>query len=337
MSKKQDITLTLKGCAILSVLINHYVTLYIAPQQTGYANGIIAIFFILSGYGIFYSLDKYKNYTLGNFKDFWGKRLIKIFPLYWLSLLIYFTLRQDIVPQNLVEVALAFPWNQAPEIYWFITSLMQCYLLAPCLYLIIKKIKVRKYLLLIIILIFASFLIFPLVSLPYNRTYFVYRYLFLGHLFLFALGMAIPKLLQLNQPESKFFLDQNLIAIALVVFSLLVYYTRFANTGIALAPFFAIAAPIFCLILIFHNPQLPKKLNQSLSFLGINSYSLYLFHLIYYKILEKSDLFANSIFYRVTLTIIFLPVFFLVCIFLEKFNNVIAQYFFTWLKIGKSK
>ena len=340
MKLKQDITSVLKGFAILAVLINHYVTLYIAPRQTEYANGIIAIFFVLSGYGIFYSLSKYQSFHLGTLKDFFVKRFIKIYPLYWLSLLIYFNLRPDIFPQHPIRVALALPFFQAPQLYWFITSLMQCYLLAPCLYLVLKKIGLKKYLILLVVLIFASYFLFPLTTLSLSRKYFVYRYIFLGHIFLFALGLAIPSLLKLKQQYtkySKFLLNNIISAIALIAFLTLVYYTRFPATGKILAPFFVIFASVFCFILIYNNTKLPNILNQSLTFLGINSYSLYLFHLIYYKLLERSDLFTHSIPSRVTLTIIVLPGFLLACILLEKLNNVVAQYCFAYLNINRRK
>ena len=45
----------LKGISILSVLINHYLKHYTEFGVGGFANVVVSIFFVLSGYGIFTS------------------------------------------------------------------------------------------------------------------------------------------------------------------------------------------------------------------------------------------------------------------------------------------
>ena len=54
----EDATLFLKGIAIISVLINHYANSYTNLDIGFYANGMMALFFVLSGFGIYYSLEK---------------------------------------------------------------------------------------------------------------------------------------------------------------------------------------------------------------------------------------------------------------------------------------
>jgi peptidoglycan/LPS O-acetylase OafA/YrhL len=332
MQKKQNIVLVLKGFAIIIVLINHYINSYLSPNYQGYANGIIALFFVLSGYGIFYSLDKYSEVNKETIQQFLWKRCLRIFPLYWLSLFLYFGWVNSSLPDYILETVLALPHFQATGIYWFITSLIQCYLLAPLLYLISQKIGTRNYLILVIFCTLISFLIFPFTALPYTQDYFVYRYLFLGHLFLFAQGLALPNLLKVIKQYPPDDLSNKLTAIAFISFLLLVYYTRFAETGSQIAPLLIIVTPLFCCFSIYTNPQFPLK--SLLATAGNYSYSLYLFHLIYYHALAELGFVSSSNYVGIVLAIAFFPCFWGVCLLLEKCNQKILKYSSKYLEIN---
>ena len=63
MKDTLSVTNTLRGIGILVVLVNHYLTLNITGDNRGFAQLWIAVFFIVSGYGINYSLSR------SSFKD----------------------------------------------------------------------------------------------------------------------------------------------------------------------------------------------------------------------------------------------------------------------------
>ena len=50
-------TLYLRGIAIIIVLVNHYVNYYLSDQFGGYAYRLVSFFFVLSGFGIYHSLN----------------------------------------------------------------------------------------------------------------------------------------------------------------------------------------------------------------------------------------------------------------------------------------
>ena len=134
----------LKGIVILSVMINHFINNNI--DQTldyqyflGYANGLIIIFFILSGYGIYYSLNKavVEDSMSKKWQQFYFKRIVRIYPLFVISLLLI-----SIIAGSLVAIP-SFFFIQSP--YWFIDAIVYCYLLTPIFILILDKLSLKKF------------------------------------------------------------------------------------------------------------------------------------------------------------------------------------------------
>lgn len=314
----RNITFYLKGFAIVSVLINHYINNYLSKAFIGYANGIIALFFILSGYGIFYSLSKYDKINTQAIFQYFYKRLVRIYPLYWISLLLIIFATHKLFQ---FKTILAIPLFQAPDIYWFITSLIQCYLIAPFLFLFIKKFGSTKYLSLIFFLMIFDYIVYLYIGIPYSRELFVYRYLFLGHIFLFALGMSMPLIIAKHQSQLN---DKLFVLFFFFFFVILVYYTRkenmlFNNSAIHLAPLFITVIFIFCLYAIATNP--PLFLKGPVIAMGTYSYSLYLFHPVFYKSLAKLGIIKHGSLQSIILTLFLFPTFLLACLISETLIN----------------
>ena len=120
--------------AITGVLINHFVNLF-SDDFLGYANGLISIFIILSGYGIFYSLNKK---PVRNWKKFFIKRLIRIYPLFFIAMIFYTVF----VGTNFT--VLQFFFINSP--YWFVDAIIYCYLLTPIFFYILEKMTPNKFL-----------------------------------------------------------------------------------------------------------------------------------------------------------------------------------------------
>ncbi len=311
----REIIFYLRGFAIVSVVINHYLTTYISEAFNGYANGIIAFFFILSGYGIFHSLSGYDELNTGTLLKYFHRRFIRIYPLYWFSLIITVLTTKNSYG---LKTILAIPLFQAPGIYWFITSLVQCYLVAPLLFLFIRKYGYKKYIITISFVMFLVYVLYLFADLPYSRDFFVYRYLFLSHIFLFAAGMAIPSVIANHQSALN---NKMLVSVSFAFFLILVYWTReanifFTNSAIYIAPLFVIVATIFCLYLIATRPPLIFKKPVMLT--GTYSYSLFLFHTIFFIVLSRVGIIKGATLQSTILTFLLFPIFLLGCVILEK-------------------
>lgn len=85
-----DITDYLKGVAILTIYINYFINGYVSREFSGYANGFVALFFILSGYGIFISLSHLSDSNHKNvLYTFFKKRILRIYPIFWIWCIIH--------------------------------------------------------------------------------------------------------------------------------------------------------------------------------------------------------------------------------------------------------
>lgn len=101
----------------------------------------VDIFFILSGFGLFYSLQ-YAGNEFVNRDFFLGvKRMKRILPSYLIVAILYYILKGDFSFYNLCQ--LNFLVNGIRD-FWFIPAIVICYLLFPLFYLIGKRIGFRN-------------------------------------------------------------------------------------------------------------------------------------------------------------------------------------------------
>ena len=127
---------TLKGLSILVVLVNHYLNLNTVVDSGGFGNAWIAVFFFLSGYGIFHSLDRYKQLSSREVISFYYRRISRIFPLLWIAWLLEFIVRGG----NLSFFILT--GIHATGHYWFVPAILHCYLTAPLISIILKQLVI---------------------------------------------------------------------------------------------------------------------------------------------------------------------------------------------------
>lgn len=121
----------LMGWSIVWIMMLHFGFYTLKPlgfvAQYGYAG--VDIFLFVSGFGLFYSLDK-KPLLL----SFYRKRLIRIFPAYYLvgafaSIIVF----HDTILQYLFRYSTIGFWTGGAYFEWYVPSLLLLYLLAPFL------------------------------------------------------------------------------------------------------------------------------------------------------------------------------------------------------------
>ena len=314
----------LRGMAIIIVLVNHYVNYYLSDQFGGYAYRLVSFFFVLSGFGIYHSLDNAISKGTMNSAGlvyYFYKRLIRILPLYWLALLgaSYLFPRRYPLGEFII-----FPVFRSHGVsYWFVTAIIQCYLAGPLLFLFLKRFGKVKYIICLSFLMLLSF-IYPLMHFDLSCIHFVYGNFLLGHIYLFGLGMLIPSLV--SESKDKY-ADKTLTWVLLLIFVILVFYLHGIRrvdvlafrTANFLAPFFIISAFGFCLFFIATKPGLLFK--RIIVPLGTYSYSLYLLHYLFYKFLYDIEIIKQASVRGTVITIVLFPVFFSICIAIEKGLN----------------
>ena len=239
----------MKGIAISSVLVNHYSGYYLSADFA-YANGIIALFFVLSGYGIYHSFERAvqrdnekKRFLL----RYICRRAMRIYPLYWLALLVILVYifykggLQNFNAFSLITGIAGIPTNPR-SLLWFIPKIIQCYILAPFLYLFLTRTSIKGFmisnlLLLVLLTAFSYIMLLESLHIPGQR-YLIYKGMFLPYVLMFSLGMLIPRLATTYRKR----LDSPLACLGLIaLFGVLVYATDhpnqlFRNSEVFLAP-----------------------------------------------------------------------------------------------------
>jgi peptidoglycan/LPS O-acetylase OafA/YrhL len=314
---------TLKGIAIFAVLINHYLNLNIEVESGGFANLWISIFFILSGYGIYLSLER--RFTEG-FKwksvfSFYYDRFIRIFPLLWLAWIL-----QNLLTQQKLSI-----WTltgiHGDYHFWFIPALIQCYCLSiPIFYAIKRNTPMMIAGLGIAVIIFNTLIFWDIlpswVIKVIEFTNSEYRSIFLLHIIIFSFGMLLasyPLQKQVHLRGEEFWIKN--ISFVLFIGFILVFMIALKFSRLTLLQQLFQVLPLLSIaylcIYVLRN-------NLKLSFfeqLGTISYSLYLYHMIFYELISRIGGFSTNSFSELMWTIILSPILVFICMKFEKLGN----------------
>jgi len=304
---------------------------------------MVAIFFVLSGFGIYQSLERRfgRGWQPPALTRFYIDRAWRVYPLFWLAVLLtpFFILPYSgwhdptpgLVLKFLGITAFLGDYTRPNDFTWFIHALIPCYLVAPLLFYSIRKLQPARYILLNLALTLplvaaSAWSLRYLSELPDQA--FVYRRIILANIFFFSLGMVIYPLL----PKLGFLARSRLLGYSAVLASTLLFFGSlrvsrlpdiyFTDSETFLGPLFIFGAFSLCLAVIAVKPWLP--LSFVFRFLGRHSYSIYLFHLPFWGLLGLWGITptgsqgaeaprANPLY-----TILLLPFFFAFCVLLDR-------------------
>ncbi|MHB1390618.1 MAG: acyltransferase family protein [Thermoleophilia bacterium] len=330
------LTCYVRGVVILTVMTDHFFGNYV-PDYYSYiaaiAYGLLGMFFIISGYGIFFSLEKRFRSGRGTGRvlaRFAYDRAIRILPLYWIALLVASYLQPvhgdfwDGYPHIYLIV---FGFVLAPSFLWFVTAVIQCYILAPLLFFLVSRVSLNKCLmgggLMLSATYAASLLWLPdLARLPNDKLIrfsagFIYHQLFLANIILFFFGMMLPGLIG---RYGKYFNAGYILPGLTVLLIGVLYATRFDSvlfnkSGTILVPVYIFSIAAFSLSLFVTAPALPLARFFRVS--GVNSYPIYLFHLSFFGLIAAAGLLDNGGFLNLVIFLVFLPSFIMLCQWIE--------------------
>lgn len=263
--------------------------------QTG-----VSLFFVLSGFLITRILFVTKG-SPNYFSSFYLRRLLRIFPLYYLFLFLFFVILPLVnltgfVPWSLQYYywfylqgfPMTFHWNQSgPDHFWSLAVEEHFYLFWP---LIIYYFSSKKLLYVIGFLVLSA-LITRVFFIKNGYEVFYFTFTRLDELAFGAL-IAVFELHQklLSKNFSKFFLLFILVFIPTIV--LWVWNNSSGNALMQIIKFNLISLIYFsvlCLVLVSNENHFIKKAlrTSGLNFLGRISYGLYVYHPLSFLLFEK--------------------------------------------------
>ncbi len=330
-------TETLKGLAISFVLINHYLNDNFSGNYGGFANLVISIFFLLSGYGIYLTSNKRfadNNFSWRSLGSFYYDRLIRIFPLFWLALIL-----QIIVTQQGYRWGIFVGLSGAgADHYWFIPSILQCYLVSPLLFWLLRyNPKVALGIVTLLLLLSHRLLSSTFVGDNFSNIIgwlkLNYRGIYLLHIYLFFLGMCFVPFKwiftseRIEQKQKTLIKDRIVFfVLALSAFLVMLAYKIWKIEFLGDSWLFALL-----IIVILTIYTIRKNIHfQYLVFIGEISYSIYLFHKSYYYSFDRLPITDNSVWLKLLAVIVLFPIFLMICIRLEKlgayFSKTLKKY-----------
>jgi peptidoglycan/LPS O-acetylase OafA/YrhL len=277
-------TTALRGIAILIVLLSHGLTNFVvAHDRFGHAgNAAVALFFIASGYGNARSLQKRHADGPFSLRAFYRDRFFRLYPLYWLALCGLWASTQA-APDIWAIAAVKAP-------YWFVGAIIQCAVVAPFLYGLLRRIGPGRFALSLFGLLAAATA--GAMGLPEDLRAVVfsnalsYRNIVLGHLGFFGIGLALAFVpfaatAPLSARASFRAKALGLLALAGLLPGLVVLGESQSPLAGSLAGLgLAALTSAFAALFLSGRAQLPHA--RALAFLGRNSYALYLFEPSYF-------------------------------------------------------
>jgi len=274
----------LRFIAIMMVMIQHFIY-FIGIRLNGGFYGV-NLFFVLSGFLITSILLADKSVTFKEgYKKFIGRRVLRIFPIYYLMILILVLISADHVMEDLIylltytfnyRVGYTQNWESLYFAYWSLSVEEQFYIFFPIIVLLLKRNKRLLSGIFIFLLLFgyAQFYFnilglkqYNYVGLPTNMSF-----LIMGALG--ALAYRTDKL-----PE-KFFTN---LYVEIVAITWLCYGLTLNNwhTRILLLPLLNLYLVIKAACFSFRITLIDKMLlHRWINYMGRVSYGMYLYHII---------------------------------------------------------
>lgn len=277
----------IKSIAAIAVVFHHWL-LFLESESssmsgvifalTGISGTFVQLFFVISGYGLFFSY--YKNPR--SWKQWVIHRMRKILLPYWITVVITFILAILVHQEYTWQTLSAYltltrnfyspGWNMNISL-WFMPVLAGLYLSFPFL---VKAIKaygsVKIFILAAIISYSYIFTCISFGTIPEHQNAF-----FLSYLIQFTFGMALAHLNLTKSPLISFFYTKKGFVIGACVYFISALLAKNTQIGSTLNDFLN----AFGLTAIFlSGGKLLQRVNQWQSFVNISgvSYLIYLIH-----------------------------------------------------------
>lgn len=268
---------SLRGLAALSVILFHFTYGYdygqknIDPSKFYFTYGRMGVqlFFLISGFVIFMTLEKTKTIA-----DFIVSRFSRLYPTYWASILIIITITLLIAPPlqesmyNLKQVLVNFSMCQylfkvkdVDGAYWTLFVELSFYMVMG----IIFSLNKMKHIFWICIFWLNLSVVFYFFEIPFGKYFKVLLLLRYAPLFIGGIGFYLLK-------NENILRNYILIISSLICYLLIFQEVKPSNTEMTIVLF------IYMVMYFFVLGKLKFLVLKPLLFLGTISYPMYLIH-----------------------------------------------------------
>lgn len=282
----------LRGLAAVGVMIYHYAIWYYGVFDAGSVFsrlGIygVSIFFIISGLSLYHTYHQSLTPAVKEVKQFFGKRIFRIFPLLWLVTILSFILFKEMPSVTNTFLYFSglwafFKWDAyfANGVIWSVGNELVFYCFFPFILFAANKSKLLFYTIIItavfLFLYFTFYLLTPEKPII-NQVFYYYHPL--NNIFYFIGGMAIAHFTPQHTVKNR------LAKLSLTGGLLLLFFFPVSGNKVMLIIgynrlIFSLAVFMISLGAYKIRLRIPKAIHSFLKKLGDISYSVYLLHFL---------------------------------------------------------
>lgn len=270
---------------------------------------ILGVFVFLSGYFIG---SKQFKFEIKYIKKFYINRFIRIYPLYLLSLIVfYFFGILDLFTMVKGFFILSMFWKPAPPTLWFISMILIYYLISP---LIIREIYNKRY-----NIVWISYILLSIFFICMNYLFNNLDFRIIAYFPVFFLGMLYS--------VDKYIFQNKVFIIFCLLFGFVISF-MFRDLDIQYQILFStlmISICAYCIFYIFDIYQDKLFVNNVVVYrMSVSSYCVYLFHRPMYTFM-KSWYFPEILIMQLCYILIFcLPLIIFISYYIQIFYNNIS-------------
>lgn len=272
----------LMGWAIVWIMMLHFTFIQIKPlgfiAQYGFAG--VEIFMMVSGLGIYFSLDK--NNDIGHY---YKRRIIRIFPTYYIiGAFASIFLFQDNFFSFLYRYSTMGFWIGGPSWEWYVPSIVALYIIAPFLKKIIENGHITTIVIISIFVLAISYYIVSNEIVEAKDPHFFLLYRIPAFIF----GMICAYWIK-NDTTTKYFYLILLLGIPLFVLLFPRHHVIYNYKYLSLL----FLLPVFTIIFINLSKYI-NPLNLVLTRIGKASLEIYLIQAIFFNAIISGQLEISS-------------------------------------------
>ena len=293
-----------RGVAIILVIIVHVGQIFSNTSInfiSSFAKNGVQMFFILSGFTLFYSIDKQNRQSI---RSFYIRRYFRIAPLYYISAIYYCVESINSINIKYLIINLLFlnqlyllAFNYIPPGGWSIATEMMFYFFIPILYKKINSINnsIKYFITTLLLSIGINLAIYFIMKLIFNRTYYISDSLFINNLHVFLLGILLYYLIKQNKIHFNnicVFISALLLFIYLIKVPFSTNYNNIYKFPYSMINYtYSFSVVVFLLIIGIYNTNQKYYIMILFQRIGKLSFSIYLVH---FAILSKLGFLLNK-------------------------------------------
>lgn len=223
----------------------------------------VNLFFILSGFGLYYSVSKYSDADKVDWWMWMKKRLVRLIPSYLIVSITWYLMKGDLSLYNILQLNF---WIDGVRDFWFIPGILVCYFLFPVIYAAAKKWGYGKTTIALLLILVVGNILFEAFSSHFSKIE-----IFTWRIPCFVVGVYLGYLSKV-QPKYNKLLVYGVLLAALAA--------CFVFTGMSRASFLVGTVCFLSVLtgLLWGLKKLAPPTQTILGYFGTRSLQIYLLH-----------------------------------------------------------